>query len=673
MRRLILVMISLFLLVCVEAQAQPELYLRTVDTALWPEIGVGFRVHCDGVQRDDVTRTNLRLFEDGREIDHFDVWCPELYGKISIGVALVLDGSADMVGTGTAEVKSKGHAFVDMMDGIIDEATVTLFNDHAATYQAMTPIKPMLHSAIDALGTNGGSALYDALYLSVIEVAYNSFNPGKALIVMTDSSPDSSYRTLPEVLALAKQHRIPIHMISFGGAADTAELRMIASETGGQYLFRPNAGQMAALYQTISYGRTGGDQDCLLRYTRHCADGNEHEIVVQLRYLCGDMVEFSRRYAAPLDSSTLEPLHLTLVGDTVLAEKSLHLGLHIVDPVADRQRGAFHFTVQYDTTLLAFPYVSAWESDLLRNLTITATPIPGGVRVTATGGNGWSEAEGALLHLSFRTHAPAGRGDTIPLTVAVTDAAFEDGCPDLRIDDAHAVILAHGPELWFDGEHPGWIYWNGKTGEWEPPDFLVKVRVYNTGDRDAENVTMRLAIDTTKLRFVTPNTGVYALPGGTLAAGDWAEATWQLMPQAGVRPLDSVLSCMTLYASNNRSHTCCCRMYFVDAPLAVERAASAQLSLELWPNPGRGLLRVALPTELSGTADLFVTDALGRIVLRRDVDAAATGGPSPSGEGAWRTTLGATTLDLSVMPPGLYLLRLVGSGRQWLARYLLTK
>lgn len=643
------------------AEAQPELSLRTVDTALWPEISVAYRVHCDGEQRGDVTRANLRLWEDGKEITSFVTWCPELYGPIAVGIALVLDGSADMAGTGNAGAKACGHFVVDMMDGILDEATVTLFNDHAATYQEMTPIKPMLHSAIDALGANGGSAFYDALYLSVVEVAYNTFNPGKALIVVTDSRPDSSYRTLPEVLAVAKQHRIPIHMISFGGAADTAELRMIASETGGQYLLNPNAGQLAALYQTIAWGRVGGEQDCLLRFSRNCADGAERELVVEMRNLCGDVVADTIRYTAPLDSSTLEPLRLALAGDTVLAERNLHLGLHVVEPETGRRRGAFSFTLQYDTTLLAFPYVSAWDTDVLRNVGITTVPVPGGVQVTAAGGNGWIEEEGTLLHLTFRAHAPAGRGDTIPMTLAVSEATFSDGCPDLSIDDAHAVILAHGPELLFDGEHPLFIYWSSASGTWDPEEFLIRVRLFNTGDRDAEDVTMRLDLDTTKLCFVSPDSAVYALPGGTLAAGGWAEAAWSVKPSAEVRPLDSALSCMTLYAANQRPHTCCCRIYFVDAPLGIDLEHPAVQSLELWPNPGHGRLHVELPAGAAGEALLVLSDALGRTVLLKDIAAASAGSRSP------------LTLDLSAMPAGLYLIRVLAGRGQWQARYLYTK
>ena len=263
--------------------------------------------------------------------------------------------------------------------------------------------------------------------------------------------------------------------------------------------------------------------------------------------------------------------------------------------------------------------------------------------------------------LTFRAHAPEGRGDTIPLTVAVDEAAFEAGCPDLRIGDAHAVILAHGPELYFDGEHPLFIYWSSTSGTWDPTEFLVRVRLYNTGDREAENVTLRLDLDTAKLRFVTPDSSVYALPGGILDAGGWAEAVWKVMPSAAVRPVDSAFSCMTLYASNVRSHTCCCRIYFVDAPLGVEREAPRANTLQLWPNPGRGRLQLALPSALAGRALLVAADALGRVVLQREFDALPA---DLSGE---------ESIDLSALPAGLYLLHLFGGGRQWQARYLLAK
>ena len=57
-------------------------------------------------------------------------------------------------------------------------------------------------------------------------------------------------------------------------------------------------------------------------------------------------------------------------------------------------------------------------------------------------------------------------------------------------------------EVITDGEHPLFIYWSSASGTWDPEEFLIRVRLFNTGDRDAEDVTMRLDLDTTKLCFV---------------------------------------------------------------------------------------------------------------------------------------------------------------------------
>ncbi|MFA6234885.1 MAG: vWA domain-containing protein, partial [Bacteroidota bacterium] len=243
MRRSALYFIALFLVTASIGHCQSALKLGTL-TELWPEIGLSFRAYCDGEQNLSVQNTDFTLSENGRLIPDFTIWCPEKYVHAASSVALVLDASASMAGAGNAAAKLLSHTFVDMIDGVIDEATVTHFNDNAATYQAMTTIKPMLRSAIDALGVHGGSALYDALYLSVVEVAFNSQNPMKALIVVTDSRNDSSFRSLSEVIDLAKLHKIPIHMISLGSETDTSEMRMITSETGGRlFLGAPNGGQ----------------------------------------------------------------------------------------------------------------------------------------------------------------------------------------------------------------------------------------------------------------------------------------------------------------------------------------------------------------------------------------------------------------------------------------------
>jgi subtilisin family serine protease len=66
-------------------------------------------------------------------------------------------------------------------------------------------------------------------------------------------------------------------------------------------------------------------------------------------------------------------------------------------------------------------------------------------------------------------------------------------------------------------------------------------------------------------------------------------------------------------------------------------------ALSAYPNPSRGLLHLSAPLASPGAAQ--VVDALGRVVWQRQLPA------------------GTSTLDLASLPPGMYVLRLLGAGQ----------
>lgn len=650
MRRSIILAICFLSFLPALAAAQPDLRLTHVYTA-WPEITLGFQAWCDSAQVYTPRRSSLRLYENGREIPEYELWCPDEFVRAAISVALVLDGSASMAWERNATAKQLAHAFVDRMDGVVDEATVTLFNDRPVTYQTLTSIKPMLRSAIDALGANGGSSLYDALYLSVIEVAFNSVNPKRAVLVLTDGTNDSSYRRLDEVITAAQRHRIPIHTVNLGGEADSAELRMIASETGGRYFpVAPNAGQIAALYEEISMYRIPDGQDCALIFHRSCADGGERELVLEWTSDCGTAAD-TLRYTAPFDSATLEPLRLTIAGDTIIAGQWLSMPLRIIDPVAGRLRAPFAFTLQFDTTVFAPRGFWMHTASPLQAVPVMVTPVANGIRVSTgsdAANHAWQEAATELLYLRFWAKAPEGRGDTIPVNITVSDAAFIDGCPDLLIDDVRVVILAHGPVMTMTGGHADTLFWNRRTMNWEPEAFDIYVRVYNTGDRAAEDVSFLLQLDETKLQLIIPDSLALHLPGGRLQPGEWGEVAWRVMPRAGLSAPDSAMTGMTIYARNVPTQYCACRVHFAEGTVDVEAPGggmpAAAAGLQIWPNPGSGQAHLILPENLHGGATLLVADALGRTVLQRAIPDDHT----------------KVTLDLSAFPAGLYSVQLLG-------------
>ena len=53
------------------------------------------------------------------------------------------------------------------MDGVVDEAAVIWFTQVVTVYQQMTTVKPMLHSAVDALPASGATAVWDGIYAGI--------------------------------------------------------------------------------------------------------------------------------------------------------------------------------------------------------------------------------------------------------------------------------------------------------------------------------------------------------------------------------------------------------------------------------------------------------------------------------------------------------------------------
>jgi hypothetical protein len=124
-----------------------------------------------------MVKQDFRIYENGVEVKDFTLWCPDPTIRCAISVSLVFDASGSMGGSGQAGAKQAGHAFVDLMDGVIDEASVIWFTHVVTVFQQMTTVKPLLHAAVDALPAGGTTAVWDGIYAGLIELINNGVNP----------------------------------------------------------------------------------------------------------------------------------------------------------------------------------------------------------------------------------------------------------------------------------------------------------------------------------------------------------------------------------------------------------------------------------------------------------------------------------------------------------------
>ena len=174
-----------------EASAQPQLNFKRIVNN-WPKIELYFSTVCNGSPTYFTDKKNFKVYESGIEVSDFDLWCPDPTLLCPISISLVFDASGSMAGSGNAGAKAAGNAFIDLMDGVDDEAAVIWFNSVVQTQQGMTNYLDLLHSSINALPASGATAVWDGMYQGLIELINNGVNPCRAIICLTDGGDNSS-------------------------------------------------------------------------------------------------------------------------------------------------------------------------------------------------------------------------------------------------------------------------------------------------------------------------------------------------------------------------------------------------------------------------------------------------------------------------------------------------
>ena len=116
-----------------------------------------------------------------------------------------------------------------------------------------TQDKTTVSNEINHLNCYGLTSLYQSLYSSVMYTA--SASGAKCVVAFTDGM-NVSYNTgfdysADDVIRVAKAYQIPVYIIGLGSNIDSALLRRIATETGGQYYDRVSISDMSTIYGNI--------------------------------------------------------------------------------------------------------------------------------------------------------------------------------------------------------------------------------------------------------------------------------------------------------------------------------------------------------------------------------------------------------------------------------------
>jgi Ca-activated chloride channel family protein len=209
-----------------------------------------FTVMDDRQELIDVTRDDLMVVEDGVEqkIDTFQI------AVDPVQIVLTLDESGSMR-LAVEAMKNAARDFVRALEPEDPLALIT-FADKVQFAHDLTTVRDWSFDAIEKYQAVGGTALYDALYASILRLKF--VKGRRAVVILTDGRDENnpgtgpgSGHTLADVLARLKEVDAAIYPIGLGPRVDAAMLEKLAEISGGRAYFPQDASALAEQYRGI--------------------------------------------------------------------------------------------------------------------------------------------------------------------------------------------------------------------------------------------------------------------------------------------------------------------------------------------------------------------------------------------------------------------------------------
>lgn len=164
-------------------------------------------------------------------------------------------------------LKEAGKLFLSFVRPGLARTTILPFSDTPELPPPFTDEHTRLQQTLAQLKPEGETALFDALYEALLALEAERPKGRAAIVALTDGIDNSSHYRAEEVIALAKQMRIPpskpgdkeqegvpLYLLGFGrpGELDEDIMRHLAQATGGQYFHARNQRNLLDIFEQLS-------------------------------------------------------------------------------------------------------------------------------------------------------------------------------------------------------------------------------------------------------------------------------------------------------------------------------------------------------------------------------------------------------------------------------------
>jgi Ca-activated chloride channel family protein len=162
-----------------------------------------------GLGQDDFT-----VFEDGarQEVSHFSS------DRVPVSLGILLDTSGSMTSEKMAAARSAIDRFIYDLLGADDELFFMQFANRPDLIQDFTTDRRRISRAVNSVGAQGGTAMYDAI-ADAVPVAQEGRNRKKAILVISDGNDTNSGTSVGELRQIIRQSEVMVYALGVDGTA----------------------------------------------------------------------------------------------------------------------------------------------------------------------------------------------------------------------------------------------------------------------------------------------------------------------------------------------------------------------------------------------------------------------------------------------------------------------
>ncbi|MBI5648237.1 MAG: T9SS type A sorting domain-containing protein [Ignavibacteriae bacterium] len=637
--------------------AQPKLrVMRIINN--WPTIEVYIRSTCNGERIFPSNSKQFRISENGRDIRDFELWCPEPTTRDPLTCVILLDVDPRMDANAQRLMKQRARELISSLDLKRDNATILAVSATPSVVQSKTSDTTLLFAAVESVQPAATARLWDGLFQAMDLLHAERLYP--AAVYYFGSGRDSASQKTPGdcLQHLWALWRTMLYSFTFGTPHAHDSLRILTERSSGRDLHNPAAGWMQTAVTEAATIVSRWIEDCLITYQATCMDRTERIVRVTLLDTCNGTDTEVKSYRAPVDTSTFTPLRVgpgtvfhALEGSVVEVPVLLH---DYPSAYPGNLVGACTFSILFNDTLLSWRGADIPEGSIYSGVPVRTTLDEGRVIIYLDGpATAWPQTmPTTLLLLRFRVRTAQDRS-VVRTPVHLVDWKFHEGCHSAWTRDGAVLIPQRRPApvhtLAINGQS---IRWDEALARYTPSPLQFSCLVANNGAETARHAMVTLSFTDSLITPTAPRFLHTATSPPNIEFNTVSEARWDLFLHPRTTG-DTVLLSAEMIFDNADTLRGSLKLWIPPARVTgidVAEKAAARL-FSVYPNPSDGFVTLRFP-DTDATYPVSVHDALGRLVYT-----------------VTSAQHGSNTLDLSAVPPGLYIIN-AGGFRQTL---LLTR